>query len=51
MFQLPSNFVSDIGTNATATISALNPYTTLILGVLLAVLVISILVSVLTHHK
>lgn len=51
MFELPENFVSDVGDNATGVISALNPYTTLILGVLLAILVISVLVSTLTHHK
>lgn len=51
MFSLPLDFVSDIGTNATGVISALSPYTTLILGVLLAVLVISVLVSTLTNHK
>jgi hypothetical protein len=51
MFSLPDNFTSSIGTNATGVISALSPYTTLILGVLLATLVISIIISTLTHHK
>ena len=50
MFELPDNFVDDIGANATGVISALSPYTTLILGVLLAVLVLSVLISAI-HHK
>lgn len=45
MFSLPVDFVSDMGANATSTIGALSPYITLILGVLLAVLVISILIK------
>lgn len=51
MFALPENFVSGISTNATSAISALAPYTTLIIGVLLAVLVISVLIGALSHHK
>jgi hypothetical protein len=51
MFELPENFVSDVSANATSAISALGPYTSLILGVLLSVLVISVLISTLTHHK
>lgn len=51
MFTLPNDFVSQIGTNSTSVISALSPFITLILGVLLAVLVISVLISTLTHHK
>lgn len=51
MFTLPENFTSSIGTNATGVISALAPYTTLILGVLLATLVITVLIKSLTGHK
>ena len=51
MFELPEGFTTDIGTNATGVLSALAPYTTLIIGVLLATLVISVIVSTLTHHK
>jgi hypothetical protein len=51
MFSLPTNFVSEITTNATSAISALAPYTTLIIGVLLAVLVISVIVSTLSKHN
>ena len=51
MFSLPSDFVSSIGTNATGVLSALAPYTTLIIGVLLATLVISVIISTLSHHK
>lgn len=45
MFSLPTGFVSDIGTSATGVLSALGPYITLILGVLLGTLVLSILIG------
>jgi len=51
MFSLPSTFVSDVSSNATDAISALSPYTTLIVGVLLAVLVISVIIRTLSGHK
>jgi hypothetical protein len=51
MFSLPTSFVSDISDNATSAISALAPYTTLIVGVLLAVLVISVIIRTLSSHK
>lgn len=51
MFSLPSDFVSGIGTNATGVLSALAPYTQLIIGVLLATLVITVIISTLTGHK
>jgi len=51
MFSLPNDFVSDISSNATQAISALSPYTTLIIGVLLAVLVISVIIRTLSSHK
>jgi hypothetical protein len=44
MFSLPVDFVTDMTANATSAISSLSPYITLILGVLLAVLVISVLI-------
>lgn len=44
MFSLPVDFVTDITANSTSAIGALAPYITLIIGVLLAVLVISILI-------
>jgi len=50
MFSLPTNFVTNITANATEAISALAPYTTLIIGVLLAVLVITVLIRAITHH-
>lgn len=50
MFSLPTGFVSDMTANTTSAISALSPYITLILGVLLAVLVISVLVRAISHH-
>jgi len=51
MFSLPENFTSAVSSNATSAISALAPYTELIVGVLLATLVITIIISTLTHHK
>jgi len=51
MFSLPSDFVTNINTNATDVISALAPYTELIIGVLLAVVVLGYLISAIAHHK
>ncbi len=51
MFELPENFTSGVSSNATDAISALAPYTELILGVLLATLVLTVIISTLTHHK
>jgi len=41
---LPTNFVTDIVANASTIVTDLSPYTTLIIGVLLGVVVISFLV-------
>lgn len=49
MFQLPENFVSQVGTNATGVISTLSPLVTMILGVLLAVLAIGAIISWIKH--
>jgi len=43
--------VSDITANASGLIGDLNPYITLVLGVLLAVTVLSVLIRVLTGHR
>jgi len=51
MFTLPSDFVPNINTNATDVIASLAPYTELILGVLLAVVVLGYLISAIAHHK
>jgi len=51
MFSLPSDFVTNINTNATGVLSALASPVTLILGVLLATLVVGYLINALTHHK
>jgi hypothetical protein len=51
VFTLPSDFVTNINANATDVLSALSPYTTLILGVLLGVLVLGFLISAVSHHK
>lgn len=45
MFQLPSNFTTNVGTNATSAIGALAPVAELVVGVLLAVLVLSIIIN------
>ena len=50
MFTLPVDFVSDMTANTTSAIASLSPYITLILGVLLAVLVISVLVRAISKH-
>jgi hypothetical protein len=44
---LPVNFVSDISTNATAMIASLSPVITLILGVLLAGIVVTLIINAL----
>lgn len=49
IISLPQNFVSDIGTNATDVIGTLSPFATLVIGVLLAVLVITVLINSLKH--
>lgn len=51
MFTLPDNFVSSVGTNATGVISALSPITTLILGVLLGGLVLTMIIKAIAGHK
>jgi len=51
MFSLPNDFVTNIGTNATGVISALSPVATLVIGVLLATLVLSVIISTISHHK
>jgi hypothetical protein len=47
---LPNDFVSDIGSNATDVISTLSPFATMVIGVLLAVLVVTVLINTLKHH-
>ena len=42
---LPTDFVSNISTNATTMLADLSPVTVLILGILLAVTVIGVLLS------
>lgn len=49
MFELPTGFVADISDNTTDVIAALSPVTTLLLGVLLATLVITIIIR--AFHK
>jgi hypothetical protein len=51
MFTLPSDFVSNISANATGVIGSLAPYIELVLGVLLAVVVLSYLISAISHHR
>lgn len=45
LISLPTDFVSTITANSTSIISDLSPFVTLILGVLLGVLVISVLIG------
>jgi len=47
--QLPANFTGDLATNSGAFFAQLSPFTLLIMGTLLAVLVAGILISFL--HK
>jgi len=51
IFALPSGFVDDINSNATAVIGSLASYIELVIGVLLAVLVVGYLISAISHHK
>lgn len=44
MPQLPANFVSDVSSNATAMIASLSGYVTLVLGVLLAGVVVTLII-------
>lgn len=50
LIALPEGFVADITANASDLVSDLSPYITLVIGVLLAVVVISVLISTLTKH-
>lgn len=45
MITLPSGFIEDITTNASLLIGDLSPYITLILGVILAAVVVTILIQ------
>jgi hypothetical protein len=45
MIDLPVDFVSDITANASAFMADLSPYATLIIGVILATLVLTILIG------
>lgn len=45
MINLPASFVTDITANASALITDLAPYITLVIGVLLAVAVIRVLIK------
>ena len=44
---MPANFVTDITSNASGIIGDLSPFVTLVVGVLLAVVVISVLINTL----
>lgn len=49
MFQLPADFVTQVGSNATGVISTLSPLLSLIMGVLLATLAIGAIISWIKH--
>jgi len=46
MFELPTNFVSGVSSNATSAIASLSPVAQLIIGILLAVLVLTAIIRV-----
>lgn len=46
---LPVNFVSNIGTDATAFLSFLSPYLSFIVGILLAALVVGMIIQAMKH--
>lgn len=50
MIELPANFVTDLVTNTTDQLSNLSSYTTTIMGILLALLLIGGLVALIRHH-
>jgi len=50
IFALPTDFIADINDNATDVITAVSPYLTLVIGVLLAMLVIGFLISSISRH-
>ena len=47
IISLPENFVSSITTNASGLVGDLSPFITLVVGVLLAVVVISVIINTL----
>ena len=47
---LPADFSTQVASSSSATILGLNPYTVLVLGVLLAALVITILIRAIARH-
>ena len=47
---MPEGFTTDISANATDVIGSLGGFITLVIGVLLATLVISILINSIKHH-
>ncbi len=49
MFQFPSDFTAQVGSNATSVIATLSPFVTMILGVLLAVFAIGAIISWIKH--
>ncbi len=46
---LPANFTTDISANASDLITDLSPYITLVIGVLLSVVVISLIINAIKH--
>jgi hypothetical protein len=49
--QLPTNFISDILSQATALLSSLEGFVTLIVGVLLALVVIEFVIGAIRHRQ
>ncbi len=48
--ELPTNFTADILTQATALLGSLSNYTTLIIGVLLALVVVEFVIGAIRHR-
>ncbi len=49
--QMPANFTGDVMTQATALLASLSNFTTLIVGVLLALVVIEFVISSIRHRN
>jgi hypothetical protein len=51
MIQLPNNFTTDIASSTNSNLSAFSSFATLIIGVLLATIVLTVLIGAVKHHN
>lgn len=51
MIVLPNNFVTDIASSTNSNLSAFSGFATLIIGVLLATVVLTVLIGAVKHHN